>query len=333
MTTRPGQTTRDTPTAEATALTSRLAVGIDLGGTQVRAALVDDSGRLLARAAARTDIAGRPRAVMRQIEGLFAEVTNGIETRRLAGIGVSAPGPLDSEAGIVLGVPTFPGWVDVPVTAWLGDALNLSVTLENDGVAAAIGEWRFGAGRGLSDFVYVTVSTGIGGGVIADGRVLRGRRRLAGALGHVTTAPEGAACACGNRGCWEAQASGTALGTRARQRAALMPASSLFARGAAIDARLVVEAAREGDALAAQLVAEEAELLGIGIANLLHLFSPEAVVLGGGVSAAFDLLQPGILRTVQARALPPFRGVPVVAAQLGQNSGLVGAACLVLQRD
>jgi len=309
-----------------------LSVGVDLGGTQVRAALVDSDATLLARAATRTDIAGGPRAVVRQIETLFAEVTNGIDIALLAGVGVSAPGPLDSEAGVVLGVPTFPGWLDVPIAAWLATSLRVPVTLENDGVAAAIGEWRYGAGRGLSDFVYVTVSTGIGGGVIADGRVLRGRRRLAGALGHVTIAPDGEACACGNRGCWEALASGTALGRLARRLAALEPASSLHALGPAVDARYVIQAARDGDALALQLVADEAELLGIGIANLLHLFSPEAVVIGGGVSAAFDLLHPGIQRQIRLRALPPFRDVPMIAARLGQNSGLIGAASLVLPR-
>ena len=309
-----------------------LAVGIDLGGTQVRAALIDAQGALLARAATRTDIAGGPRAVLRQIEGLYAEVGRGVDPAALAGLGVSAPGPLDSETGVVLGIPTLPGWVDIPIVAWLHEALRVPVTLENDGVAAAIGEWHFGAGRGLSDFVYVTVSTGIGGGVIADGRVLRGRRRLAAHLGHMTTAPEGEVCLCGNRGCWEAQASGTAFGDRARRLAALAPDSALHALGAAVDARRVIDAARGGDALAGQLVAHEAELLGIGIVSLLHLFSPQAVVIGGGVSAGFDLLHPGIQAQVQARAMPPFREVPVVAAQLGPNSGLVGAACLVLPR-
>jgi len=307
-----------------------LAVGVDLGGTQVRAALIDADGSVLARASARTDAVGGPRAVLRQIEGLVAQVSNSVGAASLAGVGVSAPGPLDSAAGVVLGIPTLPGWVDVPIAAWLGDALGVPVTLENDGIAAAIGEWRFGAGRGLSDFVYVTVSTGIGGGVIADGRVLRGRRRMAAHFGHVTTAPDGEVCGCGNRGCWEAQASGTALGDRARRLVSLASDSTLSTPGPVLDARRVIDAARAGDALALQLVAHEAELLGTGIVNLLHLFSPQTIVVGGGVSAGFDLLRPGIEAQVRARALPPFRQVPIVAAQLAQNSGLVGAACLVL---
>jgi glucokinase len=308
-----------------------LAIGIDLGGTQVRAALVDAQGTLLARAAARTDAAGGPRAVVQQIRQLVAEVAAGVAPDALAGVGVCAPGPLDGPAGVVLGIPTLPGWVDVPIVAWLTEALRLPVVLENDGVGAAIGEWRFGAGRGLNDFVYVTVSTGIGGGVIADGRVLRGRRQLAGHIGHMTTAPQGETCRCGNRGCWEAQASGTALGTLARHHAARTPDSLLAPHGAALEAPQVFAAARAGDALALDLVAREAAALGLGIVNLLHLYSPERVVLGGGVSSGFDLLHPGIERHVRSWALPPFRDVPVVAAALGQNSGIVGAACLVLR--
>lgn len=311
----------------------RPAVGIDLGGTQVRAALVAPDGTLQARAAAATDVAGGPRAVIAQMQALVADVTAGLAGPlhdAIAGVGVCSPGPLDAAAGVVLGIPTLPGWVDIPLVDWLSHALGLAVRLENDGVGAALGEWRFGAGQGLSDFVYVTVSTGIGGGVIADGRVLRGRRQMAGHIGHMTTAPLGEVCLCGNRGCWEAQASGTALGARARQQAASRPGSALAAHGPALDARHVFDAARTGDALALELVAFEATELGLGIVNLLHLYSPQAVVLGGGVSSGFDLLQPGIAAQVARRALPPFRDVPVLPAALGPNAGLVGAASLVL---
>lgn len=307
-----------------------LAIGVDLGGTQVRVALVDSKGAVLARAATSTDTAGGPRAVVQQIRQLVAEATRGIEPSLLAGVGVCAPGPLDGEAGVVLGIPTLPGWVDIPIVEWLHEALSLPITLENDGVAAAMGEWRFGAGRGLRNFVYVTVSTGIGGGVIADGHMLRGRRRLAAHLGHMTILPQGEVCRCGNQGCWEAQASGTALGDFARKLAADTPGSDLFKHGPSVNARHVMEAARAGDELALRLVAREAELLGIGIVNLLHLFSPDAVVIGGGVSSGFDLLRPGIERHIGSCALPPFRDVPVVAAQLGRKSGVVGAASLLL---
>ena len=313
-----------------TVVPASLAVGVDLGATQVRAALFDADGTLLQRAATQTDVAGGPRAVVAQIAALVKQVARDVDRASLAGVGVCSPGPLDSEAGVVLVIPTLPGWVDIPLTAWLAEALGVPVRLDNDAVTAALGEWRFGAGRGLSDFVYVTVSTGIGGGVIAGGRVLRGRRNLAAHLGHMVTSPEGAVCQCGNHGCWEAQASGTAFGERARRLASQVPASALHALGEALTSQHVIEAARAGDALALDLVAHEAQLLGVGIVSLLHIFSPQAVVIGGGVSAGFDLLHPGIDRYVQANAMPPFRDVPVVAAALGPNSGLFGAACLVL---
>jgi glucokinase len=268
--------------------------------------------------------------VVGQIQRLVAAVTQGVAPERLTGVGVCSPGPLDSAAGVVMYISTMPGWVDIPLVAWLGEALQRPVVLENDAISAAIGEWRFGAGRGLSDLVYVTVSTGLGGGVIAYGRVLRGRRTMAGHIGHMTTQPQGETCSCGNRGCWEAQASGTALGARARRRVADRPESALAAFGPALDASHVMDAARAGDALAGELVAFEAAELGLGIVNLMHLFSPQAVVVGGGVSAGFDLLQPGIAAEVARRALPPFRDVPVVAAALGPNAGLAGAASLVL---
>lgn len=337
-----GSATAESAVAPGAAPTPRPAVGIDLGGTQVRAALIAPDGTLLARAATATDVAGGPHAVIAQMRTLVAQVTAGLDGPlgdAIAGVGVCSPGPLDAAAGVVLYISTLPGWVDIPLVAWLTEALQVPVVLENDAVSAAIGEWHFGAGRGLSDFVYVTVSTGIGGGVIADGRVLRGRRSMAAHIGHMTTAPQGETCTCGNRGCWEAQASGTALGDRARRRVATRPDSALAtigpptgeSAGAALDARHVIDAARAGDALGLELVALEAAELGLGIVNLLHLYSPQAVVLGGGVSSGFDLLQPGIAAEIARRALPPFRDVPVWPAALGPNAGLVGAACLVLE--
>lgn len=305
-----------------------VAVGIDLGGTQVRAALVDGRGRLLARAAQPTDKAGGPRAVLLQMHGLVEEVSREVGLAGVPAIGVGSPGPLDSQAGVVLNIPTLPGWTDIPLAAWLSERLGKPVALENDGVAAAVGEWHFGAGRGLDNFVYMTVSTGIGGGVIADGRLLRARRRLAGHLGHMTVQGTGPVCQCGNRGCWEALASGTAFAEQAREALATQPASLLAATTEPVTGRHVFEAAQRGDALALQLVEDEARWLGVGIVSLLHLYSPDAVVMGGGVSHGFEMLLPGIRRHIESCALPPFREVPVVRAALGADSGLVGAAAV-----
>lgn len=318
----------------------RPALAIDLGGTQLRAALVSPDGRLSNRVAVATDVAGGPRAVVRQMQSLVRQVTQPLReadggddvSRLVAGVGVCSPGPLDPEAGVVLSISTLPGWMDVPLVAWLSEAIELPVHLDNDAVSALLGEWRFGAGRGLTDLVYVTVSTGIGGGVLADGRVLRGRRQMAAHVGHMTTAPQGEVCTCGNRGCWEAQACGPALAEKARRAVASASASSpslLSTCGPQLSAAQVFQAAEQGDALAQSLVEVEAFELGVGIVNLLHLFSPQRVILGGGVSTNFERLRPGITAQIQRRALPPFKDVPVVQAALGGDAGLVGAASLV----
>lgn len=306
-------------------------IGVDLGGTQVRAALVDASGRLLARAAEPTDKLGGPQAVLQQMLRLIHQVSTGVGLASVPAIGISAPGPLDAQAGVILDIPTLPGWVNIPIRDWVSQTLNKPVTLTNDGVAAAIGEWKFGAGRGYSDFVYVTVSTGIGGGVISDGRVLHGRRQLAGHIGHMTILPGGAFCTCGNQGCWEAQASGTALGHYARGEARHAPQSLLAQWGDRVGAKEVFEAAQSGDVLAKNIVDRQARLLGIGIVNLLHLYSPETVVVGGGVSHGFAQFGAGVQDYVRSHALPAFKEVPVVKAALGADSGLVGAAAIGLE--
>jgi glucokinase len=304
------------------------AIGVDLGGTELRAALVDGQGQVLDHAQTRTDAAGGPDAVIAQILALVALI-RGRTGVLPAGVGVGSPGPLDARAGVVIAPPSLTGWDRVPLRAILADRLGLPVALDNDGHAAALGEWRFGAAIGLSDFVYVTVSTGIGGGIVCDGRLLRGRGGLAGHIGHMIVTEDPVACACGNRGCWEALASGPALGRAARIAAQRRPDSVLAATGT-VDARRVGEAARCGDALALDLIEREARWLGLGITSLLHLFSPERVLVGGGLSAVFDLMAPTLTATVARRAMPVFRAVPILPAALGPRTGVIGAATLIL---
>lgn len=296
---------------------ARLALGVDIGGTQTRVALVDAAGAILRRAAAPTDARGGPQAAVAAVRRLADEI--GLEGARAAvrAAGACAPGPLDSDAGRIVDIPTLPGWTGFPLKQALAEALRLDVALENDAAAAAFGEWKFGAGVDLRHLVYVTVSTGIGGGVVADGRLLRGRGGMAGHVGHMMIAPDGPRCACGALGCFEAIASGTAFAkTGARQGFA--------------DAPVIAAAARRGDAAALALVDAEADALGYGFASLIHLYAPERLVMGGGVAQAFDLLGPRIRERVRALVMPPFRDVEVVAAKLGGDSGLIGAAALAL---
>jgi glucokinase len=306
----------------------QIAIGVDLGGTCVRAALVGEGGDILARAEEPTDAAAGPGRVLAQIRSLADGLVASSGVTSVVGIGVSTPGPIDTVAGVARDIPTLAGFADYPLKAELQKGFAFPVSLENDGIAAAIGEWRFGAGRGLDNLVYVTVSTGIGGGVVADGRVLRGRKGMAAHIGHMSVMPHGALCPCGNRGCFEAYGSGTAFTRRAREQAAGSRETRLGADGRAIDSRAVFAAARAGDALAIRLVDEEAEILGRGFVSLIHIFSPEVVILGGGLSHEFDRLHPGIERYITDWAMPAFKDVRVTRAALGQNSGLIGAAAL-----
>ena len=310
------------------------AIGIDLGGTQVRVALVQ-GGQVLARAAEPTDVAGGPKVVLEQVARLMDRVLPRSERHHLGGVGVSSPGPLDSQSGTILGIPTLPGWAGLPLRDILAQRTGLPVVLENDGIAAAFGEWQYGAGRGLMHLVYVTVSTGVGGGVILDGRVLRGRRGMAAHVGHMPLAVDGPRCTCGALGCFEAFAAGSALARAARRAVAAFPQSRLASAAppAALAAQHVAVAARQGDPVALKLLADEARYLGLGFASLIHLYSPEVVIMGGGVSQAFDLLSDGIHAVIRGRAMEAFKDVPVLKAGLGENSGLIGAAALALQTE
>ena len=254
---------------------------------------------------------------MTQMERLTGEVSG---SAKIAAAGICAPGPLDSDSGTVIGISTMPGWEDVPLRDLMSKRLGLPVVLENDGIAAANGEWRFGAARNLKHLVYVTVSTGIGGGVVADGKLLRGRRGMAGHVGHMIVAPDGPMCTCGARGCFEALASGSALGAAGR----------LALADEKVTAAAVTAAARGGNRVALDLLDTFARRLGIGFTSLMHLYSPERLVMGGGVAHAFDLMAPRIRETVAANTMAPFRDVEIVAAALGDNAGLVGVAALAL---
>lgn len=294
-----------------------LTLGIDLGGTQLRVAVVDRSGKILRRAALATDVAGGPKAIIEQMIKLASDVGDGFQDR-IGAAGVSSPGPLDLERGRTSDLPTLPGWFDFPLRDTLAEKLVLPVVLENDGIAAANGEWKFGAGRGLNHLVYVTVSTGIGGGVVVDGHLMHGRRGMAAHVGHMMIAPDGPICGCGGKGCLEALASGTAFGVAARA-------------AGFTDGKHAVELARTGDKKAKSLVDQEAQWLGYGFASLLHLYSPERLIIGGGLSAALDLMMPVIRAQIDRHAMPAFRAVEIVPAALGDNAGLIGAAALATQ--
>lgn len=300
-------------------MTPARCISIDLGGTQVRVALLEGT-QIIRRASAKTAVTGGPLAVLAQIDALIAQVCDGMDPKSTAGIAVASAGPLDTETGIIFGIPTIQGWENFPVRSVLADRFGLPVFLENDAIAAAFGEWRHGAGRGLQHMSYLTVGTGIGGGFVVDGRLIRGSKGMAGHVGHMRLSQDGPKCSCGALGCFEALASGSAFEARAA------------AQTSAVSAKQVFEGARAGDPRCLSLVEQEASYLGQGITSIIHLFSPEHVVMGGGLSQAFELLEPGIHAVIRSEAMVPFKDVRVVQAELGDNSGLVGAAAMMLER-
>lgn len=305
-------------------------IGLDLGGTKILALAVSPGGGVLGRALHPTPRTGRADLVA-ALSGAAREAcaAAGLELKDCAGVGVGAPGPTDP-AGVVLEPPNLPADCrELPLGALLGDELGLRVVVENDANAAALGEQRFGAGRGHPDMIYVTVSTGIGGGVISGGRLLRGAGFMAGEVGHMLLAPEGGdVCGCGRTGCWEAISSGTGI---VRQARAAM-AEGAFAGGdaATLSAATVLQAAGAGDPAARRIIARAATYNGFGLLNLLHLFSPGRIVIGGGLTHAWDtLVGPAAdwaLGHAMQRAAAACR---VVRAELGDLVGGLGAAAVL----
>lgn len=311
------------------------ALGIDIGGTDLRVALIGDGGKVLSHARTATAASAGPDAVITQIVALAETLVHPLGSPNPDGIGIGSPGPLDADRGLVQSPPTLAGWHDVPLAEAIADRLKLPTALDNDGHVAALGEWRYGAARGATTFAYVTISTGIGGGIVVDGRMLRGEGGRAGHVGHMVTTDAPVRCVCGNLGCWEALASGTALARAARQAVTQAP-HSLLARLATdrpADGRLVGEAARAGDAVALALLEAEARHIAAGLTSLIHLLSPQRIVIGGGLSALLDLMQPTIEAEVARRTMAVFHGVDIVAAELGPATGVIGAAALILAPD
>lgn len=292
-------------------------IAIDLGGTRTRAAFVDGTGRVTRKVDVETLAQGGTDGILDQLTGLVEGIAAQVGGDDICGVGLCAPGPLDADTGVVLATPTVRGFQDFPLRQKLQDRLKWTVTLENDALAATFGEWRLGAGQGCDNLLYLTLSTGIGGGAVVDGHLQRGRRGMAGHFGHMALTDSGPLCPCGNVGCWEALASGTALARRAD------------ALGFAT-ARDLCDAARAGDAAANGAIGETGRWLGIGIVNLLHLFSPSRIIVGGGLAGNFDLLRPHVEAHVARRAMVPFRDVTIVGAALGDNAGLVGMAAKLL---
>lgn len=308
-------------------------VGVDIGGTKVAAGVVDEHGRVLAAVRRETPHRTTSPSV---VEDTIAEAVTELRSQYpdVAAVGVGAAGFVDAEGAYVRFAPHL-SWRDEPLRDAMRDRLGVPVTVDNDANAALWAEVRFGAARGESDVLCVNLGTGIGGALLVAGRLYRGAFGMAGEFGHMQVVPGGRACECGRTGCWEQYASGNVIARAARVLAKAGHAGSALLSGAGGDAtrvtgHVVTEAARAGDPTALRLLDEVGEWLGVGVANLVAAFDPALVVVGGGLSEAGELLL-GPAREAFADTLPgrDYRPLPrIVAAALGNNAGLIGAADL-----
>lgn len=306
--------------------------GVDLGGTKILAGLFDDQGRLLGERMVPTCPEQGLRAVLDRMTGVIAELRQQhAPGHELLGVVVGAPGPLNSETGLVYQAPNL-NWKDIPLREMLQENLQVPVWVDNDANLAALGEYTYGYPLKYEVLLYLTVSTGIGGGIIMDGEIYRGVDGGAGEFGHMTIIPDGPACGCGNHGCLEALASGTAVARAAREE---VSQGRLLAVREAVkgsieenDARLVARLAASGDTEASRIMEEAIGYLGIGVANLVNLFNPRAIVIGGGLSNYRGLLD-RVEKVVQERSYSSLsRNLKILPAKLGNRSGLMG--CLAL---
>jgi glucokinase len=301
-------------------------IGIDLGGTNLRAAAIDKDGKMLEKISGSTPVASGPGPVVDDMAQAVEKLREKFGRDQLAGIGAGVPGNIDMAKGVIVGWGNMPIFNGYAMRDELSKRLGTKVILENDANAAALGERWMGAGRGVDDLVLLTLGTGIGGGIIADGRILHGQIGMAGEVGHITISPNGNPCGCGNRGCLEKHASATAVSAMAR----------LLGLGHDLTSQQVYDLAVHGNDRAKEIFKVMGEALGIALAGLINIFNFPLFLLGGGVVAAWDFFAPAMLAEVERRSFTyrsTLKTMPtrIEAAKLGGDAGLYGAACLQLQ--
>ena len=302
-------------------------IALDIGGTHMRAAVFPKDGtQILNHKRIRTYADGE--TSLGRLISLIQEVKPRDET--IDAIGIAVPGIIDPQKGIILTAPNLPEWVGVPIPQLITKEIGAPTFLGNDANLAALGEWRYGAGRGHHDLLYLTVSTGIGGGVISNDQLLVGAHGLAAELGHITILPNGPMCGCGQRGHLEALASGTAIAAFIAQQLAEGCQSSLSGTP---DAKAISQAAKSGDKLAKKAFQRAGYYLGLGVANYLMVFNPSIVIFGGGVSNVGNLLFKPMQETLEKSVLSEryLQDLVITTAELGDNTGLYGALALARQ--
>lgn len=311
-------------------------IGIDVGGTNVKIALVDEGKIIYSNRVptyAKMGYEYTVNNIKQAIKDLMKETNT--EAKDIQGIGFDFPGQVDCKTGVVKLAPNIPGWVNVPIAQMIEEEFNIPTRIDNDVRCAALGELKFGAGRGCENFICITVGTGIGSGIVINGKVVRGASNAAGELGHIKLQMQGGPiCGCGDTGCLEAFASGPSIvamaqdyirggkSTKFREMAA--------AEGGEITPYMVAKAAEAGDPVAKRIFEIVGEYIGIGLTSVINLLNPEKVIIGGGVAEAGDLLFDPIRRTIKERAMVVAgEAVEIVPAELGNSAGVIGASMLI----
>ena len=311
-------------------------LAIDIGGTKLAVGtttrdVLERTGALTVLKKEPIPAPGDPSTVV----GRIVELAKTLHAGAYEAIGISIGGPLDHESGTVVNFPHLPGWKDIPLSSILSDALGAPARLDNDANLGALAEHRLGAGRGISEMVYLTISTGIGGGIIIDNRLVHGVGSAAAEMGHITVQTDGPLCDCGNPGCLERMASGTNIARAAREEALRDPsrATALLALcdgdARQLTAAHVASAAADGDALASEVWDRAMRYIAIGLGSIIHVLAPPLIVLGGGVVQAGDLLLEPVRRHLRSHVFyAPLDRIRIEPAQLGHDSAVLGAALL-----
>lgn len=303
-------------------------IGIDLGGTNAQGAAATQTGNILRRGKVPTRSSLGAATVLEDLANLALDLAAG---HPISALGLGLPGLLDLDRGVCVVAENL-GWENIPIVEPLKDRLGVPVFIENDARVAALGEYSKGKAQRYKHFIYLTIGTGIGAGIFVDGRLLQGSRWSAGEVGHMVMDPHGPACTCGNHGCLETLASATAIARDGLQAANTNPNSLLNTLSDTIDAALVFKAAAAGDSVAGQVIDRALTWLGIGIANLVNIFNPELVVIGGGVSLAGDQLLNPVRTMVELYAMRVQKEtVSITTSSLDDTAGVAGALELIAQ--
>jgi glucokinase len=310
-----------------------IALAADIGGTNLRVATVGAAGNIGFKTRRPTPIAIGIDDIVSAIKGLADECGHRAGAEDLAGFGIAVPAVLDQSSGRIHKSPNLPALDGTDLARMISDELGLEVFLENDANAAAIGENWIGASRGAGTSICATLGTGVGGGLIIGGKPYRGIDGTAGEIGHICVEPLGVECGCGSNGCLEQYASAQAIVRMAEELRSVFPGSALH-NGSQISSETVYEAGKIGDPLAVEVFRRVGHYLGIAFAGLVNVLNPEMIVLGGGVSAGWELFIPALRRELKKRAFQlPNSRVKLVRAELGDDSGVLGAAWLVFNAE